>query len=865
MAISNKKAEFSDISRLFDAGWVTSKETNTTSLISPNQFAFSIKCSRAAYTAVNNTTGQTRTMRSLQEAADWISGMNKLMCAVDKVYVKHSQNAVALNSNLSAEAATRIKTVFKTAQDAVDLPKGFRYTAFRTNSEENVVISTLMYTSAKLGATQWVMKSGLMGAFEGEIEEGRRNDIIEHDSWAFQPDYDINRVDSGREDYVEKEADKIYNFKPTGDTPAARDKQAAYWLVGLLSDVLDNILDNPPNRVYEFFLADGLLHKKDLSRLTMVGLLRLLDKGAVTGPEVLKAKPSIWKKLLEKDYITPEQALKSQPEQLAWLTIHNYIPVERALKIDPSITKKLARAGIMIDDVDNSDILTDVDSLIGYVTDGVLTPQKAWTLNDKVLRPLVESGLIAPDAAYKLDPSILNWLLENHYIGREEATRLKPTIKKEMTRKGVDWETLDAAKNLNSERAATAYFQCFDDVYAAIYKATFDDDEGWWELSCLYEDEPTEGTSADVINYDISSEIPNTKDVYNHLKDFYDSVEQISKREALGYVSTNSSKNLNAAWVDIEPSWHDTYPDEVYGDDYDDYEDEWEPVSDDIINDPDGQIQTTTYFNAREGIYVLMIGDEAPSEEHAETYSTDLSDIEYYIQDWNEQLANLNSSKTLNAGWDYNDDIGWYDPYEQEQEEIDNAWSLRKYKTYIDSEGWQGEYYWFYNNMTGEHIFMADSEEPDPDYADWTTESEEEAAEWFDNYGNDDLDSSRQSNSKTQEPANEAAKLALENQIRAKVRAVMTGPDFGFDNSEADSYSAVEVSETDDGRVRVEVRADVTYDGLMQLAEALNPIVQKYDKDSYFDAVTGGVIDAYIENAAQKLNSLDFQSTSWTR
>lgn len=82
----------------------------------------------------------------------------------------------------------------------------------------------------------------------------------------------------------------------------------------------------------------------------------------------------------------------------------------------------------------------------------------------------------------------------------------------------------------------------------------------------------------------------------------------------------------------------------------------------------------------------------------------------------------------------------------------------------------------------------------------------------------------------------------LSAKIKKAVRDVMTSPSFGFEPEDVDDYSAVEV----DPSGRIEVRAEVDYDGLMDLCDALNPIVEQYDKHSYFEPVEPGIIEAYI-------------------
>lgn len=63
---------------------------------------------------------------------------------------------------------------------------------------------------------------------------------------------------------------------------------------------------------------------------------------------------------------------------------------------------------------------------------------------------------------------------------------------------------------------------------------------------------------------------------------------------------------------------------------------------------------------------------------------------------------------------------------------------------------------------------------------------------------------------------------------------------------EADDYMVVVVNSAG-GRTHVEVRAELSYRGLEKLMNVLDPIVQKYDPDSYFEPVEPGIIEAYLD------------------
>ena len=64
-----------------------------------------------------------------------------------------------------------------------------------------------------------------------------------------------------------------------------------------------------------------------------------------------------------------------------------------------------------------------------------------------------------------------------------------------------------------------------------------------------------------------------------------------------------------------------------------------------------------------------------------------------------------------------------------------SKWQFVKSKDVMDSDGFMTEYTWYTDGS--KHIFMfgdIDLYEPDEDYADWTADSEQEAAEWFNSY-----------------------------------------------------------------------------------------------------------------------------------
>ena len=89
-------------------------------------------------------------------------------------------------------------------------------------------------------------------------------------------------------------------------------------------------------------------------------------------------------------------------------------------------------------------------------------------------------------------------------------------------------------------------------------------------------------------------------------------------------------------------------------------------------------------------------------------------------------------------------------------------------------------------------------------------------------------------------------KVAIEARIREAATGVLVGK-LGYEEDFVDNYMTIDVDDVDDNtRIKVEVRAEVDYDGLMTLGQALDPIVKEYDKNAYFEPVTSGIMSAYI-------------------
>ena len=73
----------------------------------------------------------------------------------------------------------------------------------------------------------------------------------------------------------------------------------------------------------------------------------------------------------------------------------------------------------------------------------------------------------------------------------------------------------------------------------------------------------------------------------------------------------------------------------------------------------------------------------------------------------------------------------------------------------------------------------------------------------------------------------------------------MQTEEFGYPLDEIADYLFVEIHDEEDAIV-AEVRAELSYEGMDKLARSLNPIVEKYDNDAYFDMVDPGIMEAYL-------------------
>lgn len=104
-------------------------------------------------------------------------------------------------------------------------------------------------------------------------------------------------------------------------------------------------------------------------------------------------------------------------------------------------------------------------------------------------------------------------------------------------------------------------------------------------------------------------------------------------------------------------------------------------------------------------------------------------------------------------------------------------------KQVMDSDGFYTDYTMYYNPDEDNYFFMFGDEDvygPDPDYADWTCETNEEATEWYNNYNgfeDEDLDEDLEVAVPEVTPAEDIEVVA---DVEPSKETVTAGPDAGI-------------------------------------------------------------------------------------
>lgn len=102
----------------------------------------------------------------------------------------------------------------------------------------------------------------------------------------------------------------------------------------------------------------------------------------------------------------------------------------------------------------------------------------------------------------------------------------------------------------------------------------------------------------------------------------------------------------------------------------------------------------------------------------------------------------------------------------------------------------------------------------------------------------------------------EVFKKNILDEILSVVKERLTQPDMGFQTEYKEKYDmpwfdvcsekTIHISERDD-EIRIEIGAELGYSGMEKISDVLNPIIQKYDSNSYFDMEDAGLMLAVLD------------------
>lgn len=88
----------------------------------------------------------------------------------------------------------------------------------------------------------------------------------------------------------------------------------------------------------------------------------------------------------------------------------------------------------------------------------------------------------------------------------------------------------------------------------------------------------------------------------------------------------------------------------------------------------------------------------------------------------------------------------------------------------------------------------------------------------------------------------------LHDELLETAADLLQSADFGFDLSDVADMLTIDVQtpRQPNDPIRVELRCELSYTGMRKLEDALDPVVQQYDADAYFDDVEPGIAEAFI-------------------
>lgn len=102
----------------------------------------------------------------------------------------------------------------------------------------------------------------------------------------------------------------------------------------------------------------------------------------------------------------------------------------------------------------------------------------------------------------------------------------------------------------------------------------------------------------------------------------------------------------------------------------------------------------------------------------------------------------------------------------------------------------------------------------------------------------------------------------LKSKLTDKINKILQTPEYGFEPNEISQYTVIEIKPLNDTETKVEIRVELSYEALNGLIEELNPIVQQYDKEAYFDIEEPGIASAIISTKKNKITEEETESVN---
>ena len=85
----------------------------------------------------------------------------------------------------------------------------------------------------------------------------------------------------------------------------------------------------------------------------------------------------------------------------------------------------------------------------------------------------------------------------------------------------------------------------------------------------------------------------------------------------------------------------------------------------------------------------------------------------------------------------------------------------------------------------------------------------------------------------------------------------------GWDMNDIADYFVVDVSETEPGVIRAEIRGELDYEELSDLCNQLDKVVAvKFDKNAYFEPVEPGIAEAFIRTNVKACSNVTASANS---